>query len=57
MSNTKLQKENIKYMKGIIKSPSNKLQRKWDRFNFDVGEDRNERNKQKLKELVLIDNI
>ena len=57
MSNTRLNKENIKYGKGLIKNPSNKLKRKWDRFNYDQGEGRHERNKNKLKAIQLADNL
>lgn len=50
MGKSYLQKENIKYGLGLIEKPSEKLKRKWDRHNFDVGHDRNERNKLKYKE-------
>jgi hypothetical protein len=45
MSNTRLQKEHKKYNNGLIKTPSIKLQRKFDRHNFDVAYDRHLKNK------------
>ena len=50
MSNTRLQKEDKKYNHGLIEKPSNKLKRKWDRHNFEIGHFRNERNKLKYKD-------
>ena len=49
MGKSYLQKENIKYGLGLIEKPSIRLQRKWDRFNFEIGHLRNERNKLKDK--------
>jgi len=50
MRNSKLSKEFQKYNKGLISKPSNKLQRKFDRFNYEKGERKNERNKLKYKD-------
>ena len=50
MGKTYLQKEAKKYNHGLIENPSNKLKRKWDRHNFEIGHFRNEKNKLKYKE-------
>jgi len=44
-----IEKESAKYNHGLIEKPSNKLKRKWDRHNFEVGYLRNEKNKLKYK--------
>jgi len=51
MSRTRIEKENIKYGKGLIDKPSEKLKRKWNRFNKELGYERNERNLKRLKEI------
>jgi len=50
MGKTYLHKESGKFKNGKLGKPSNKLSRKFDRHNFEVGELRNERNKLKYKE-------
>jgi len=52
MSNSRLQKEHQKFNMGLIEKPSNKLQRKFDRFNYEKGFEKNERNKLKNKILT-----
>lgn len=51
MSRTRIEKENIKFGKGLVNKPSLKLKKKWDRFNRETGTERNERNVKKLKEI------
>ncbi len=49
MSDTRINKENMKFMKGLIDKVSNTLQRKWDRHNFENGKFKNKRNKKRYE--------
>jgi len=57
MSNTKIQKEQIKLINELIDEPTEKLRKKMDRHSSDAGKYRNERNKLRLKSIQLIDKI
>lgn len=44
MSNTTIHKSEAKHRHGLLKSVPLNLQKKWDRHNYDVAEDRVRRN-------------